>query len=531
MSQAIHERQFKSRGTATQDGESKIEVVSYSRVSTHEQVKGYSINGQLEMTRRYAKDRGWEVVEEYVDAGFSARTDNRPSFKRMIADAKSRKFHKVHYVLVSRGDRFARNRLHAAIYKQLLREVGVQVISVTEPIEEGTPAGVILEGMNEVIAEWYSVDLSVKISESKRKRAERGLWNGPVSFGYIVGADGLLAIEPEEAQIVKDGYEKYATGRYTDQTIASWLNNTRFRPRVHRRDRKRRACLWSKDTVGEMLTNAFYLGYVKYKGRLLPGKHPPIIGQELFDQVQAVRRQHRRGPSTFAQRYRTYLLSGLIRNAECGEKLSAHHISGHDYYQVTCSRRGMPCVHSHNYIRAEIVEEQICLIISSLRLPNSWRELVLDMLCSREEADEIHKERVRLEEKLKRVKRQYREVEISEEEYRRELLLTQSKLSTLVIPEQEQIVHLGDHVEGMVLAWDHATKEERRDILRLILDSVYVDLTTKKVVGLKPKSSFLPLFDLEEPVRAGEYVLTTRLTAGDPDRIRTGDLHRDRVAC
>ena len=75
--------------------------------------------------------------------------------------------------------------MHAAMYKQLLREVGVRVVSVSEPIEEGTPAAVILEGMNEVIAEWYSVDLSVKITDARRRRAEKGLWNGPVPFGYV----------------------------------------------------------------------------------------------------------------------------------------------------------------------------------------------------------------------------------------------------------------------------------------------------------------------------------------------------------
>ena len=340
----------------------------YARVSKEEQAKGFSIEGQLDRARCHAGGEKWDVYEEYVDAGYSARTDERSAFKRMIADAKSGK---LDVIVVLKGDRFARNRAHASMYKQLLKGLGVRVVSITEPVEEGTPAAVILEGMNEVIAEWYSVDLSVKVSDAKKRRAEKGLWNGPVPFGYLVGDDGNLVISEDEAELVRQTYSRYAAGGETDLSIAAWLNRTDFRPRVHLRSRKARVSLWSKDTVGGMLTNVFYLGLVKYKGKLLPGKHPAVVEQDIFDQVQAVRRQHRRGPSTYARRHRTYLLSGLVRSVHCGEKLSAHHISGHDYYQDTCKRRGLPCDHRGAYLRGDLIEEQVSMIVSTLTLPRS----------------------------------------------------------------------------------------------------------------------------------------------------------------
>ncbi|MDP7085301.1 MAG: hypothetical protein QGH97_13235, partial [Dehalococcoidia bacterium] len=49
------------------------------------------------------------------------------------------------------------------------------------------------------------------------------------------------------------------------------------------------------------------------------------------------------------------------------------------------------------------------------------------------------------------------------------------------------------------------------------LDAVYIDMPTKQVVGLKPKAAFLPLFNLGEPVKAGEFVLATDLTAAGLD--------------
>jgi hypothetical protein len=92
--------------------------------------------------------------------------------------------------------------------------------------------------------------------------------------------------------------------------------------------------------------------------------------------------------------------------------------------------------------------------------------------------------------------------------------LAQDKLSGLVNAQEHEVGTLGDNVEGVVAAWEIATKEERREMLQIMLDAVYIDMTTNQVVGLKPKPAFLPLFNLDEPVKAGELVLTTGLTAG-----------------
>ena len=152
-----------------------------------------------------------------------------------------------------------------------------------------------------------------------------------------------------------------------------------------------------------------------------------------------------------------------------------------------------------------------------MKLPDSWRELVIEHLSAREEVDEAEKKRVNLEERLLRVKKQYRDLEINEHEYEQELAITQAQVASLVPSEGQAVVQLGDNVEGLVLAWQGATKEERHQMLRLMLDAVYVDVNEKTVVGLQPKPPFLPLFNLEEPVQAGQ---TTQLIATAHDRFK-----------
>ncbi len=68
-------------------------VAVYVRVSTQEQaVEGVSIDAQGAALKANAKIQGWEIVDEYIDGGYSGGTDDRPALKRLLADAKQKRF-------------------------------------------------------------------------------------------------------------------------------------------------------------------------------------------------------------------------------------------------------------------------------------------------------------------------------------------------------------------------------------------------------------------------------------------------------
>ena len=107
-----------------------MNVVCYARCSSERQAeKELSIPGQLTALRKYAIDKVWVIVAEYVDEAESARTTDRPKFKEMlsVARAKNKPFEAV---LVWKLSRFARNREDSIIYKSLLRKKGIQIISI-----------------------------------------------------------------------------------------------------------------------------------------------------------------------------------------------------------------------------------------------------------------------------------------------------------------------------------------------------------------------------------------------------------------
>jgi DNA invertase Pin-like site-specific DNA recombinase len=146
-----------------------MDAALYVRISESDQSR-FSIDAQLAACRKHAKQQGWRVVQEYVERGRSAKNTDRPEFQAMIAAAKAGKFQ---VIIVQKLDRFARNREDAVIYKALLRRVDVQVVSVTEQFDDG-PMGRLVEGILEVVADWFLVNLREETIKGMRRMAQEG---------------------------------------------------------------------------------------------------------------------------------------------------------------------------------------------------------------------------------------------------------------------------------------------------------------------------------------------------------------------
>lgn len=140
--------------------------VIYARYSSDNQ-REESIEGQLRECKEFANRNDITIVDTYIDRAFSAKTDNRPSFQKMIRDSAKNQFD---VIIVWKLDRFARNRYDSAHYKAQLRKNGVKVVSATEAISEGAE-GIILESVLEGMAEYYSAELAEKVIRGQTENA------------------------------------------------------------------------------------------------------------------------------------------------------------------------------------------------------------------------------------------------------------------------------------------------------------------------------------------------------------------------
>ena len=179
-------------------------AVIYARYSSDSQSE-QSIDGQLRVCREYAERENIKIVDTYIDRAMTGTNDHRPDFQRMLRDSKKKGFE---YLLVYKFDRFARSRHDSAVNKAILNRNGVKVISATEQISD-TPEGIILEGMLESFAEYYSAELSQKVKRGRKESRIKGLYvGGRVPFGYSV-ENKIVKINEKQADIVRQVYNDY----------------------------------------------------------------------------------------------------------------------------------------------------------------------------------------------------------------------------------------------------------------------------------------------------------------------------------
>lgn len=129
---------------------------------------GTSIPAQIKICKEYLNRNGYILYKTYIDEAKSALSTDRPSFQEMIEEAKKNQ-PPFEAIVIYSFSRFARNRLDSITYKLLLRKKGIKVISVTEPLEEDAPEGKLLEGIIEVINEFYSSNLARETFRGRRK--------------------------------------------------------------------------------------------------------------------------------------------------------------------------------------------------------------------------------------------------------------------------------------------------------------------------------------------------------------------------
>lgn len=328
----------------------KRKAVAYARFSSDNQ-REESIDAQLRAINEYAEKNNYEIIEEYIDRARSATTADRPEFLRMIKDSANRNFD---VVIVHKLDRFARNRYDSAKFKYDLKKNGVMVVSVLENID-GSPESVILEGVVEAFAEYYSKNLSRETKKGLKENALKGVHNGGTPpLGYCIDPQTKkLKIEPSEAEAVRIIFANTIKGIGYTETIYQ-LNELGYKTKANRS--------FGKNSIFSILTNEKYTGkfiYGKTRETLggvaepplvIENNHEAIISQEDFDKVKSIlgHRKNSRPKSNVVLK-ENYLLSGIIKCGSCGASYSGnrHRSSRGKKFHVTyrCCNK-----HSHTNV-------------------------------------------------------------------------------------------------------------------------------------------------------------------------------------
>ena len=344
-----------------------MNAVIYARYSSHAQ-RDESIESQLRVCRDYAGHAGFSVVKEYVDRAMSATSDQRPAFQQMIAESAFQGFDTI---LVYALDRFARDRYDAAVYRKKLKDNGVRILSVTQPIDD-SPEGVLIESLLEGLAEYYSKNLARGVMRGMRENAINCKAVGGICpTGYKIDRSSMkYVIDEEKAGIIREVFEMYADGM-SIVDICRTCNERGYRTN--------RGRYFTRNSLSTILRNRKYIGVYKFDDIEIEGGMPVIVDEDTFARVQerlkmANKTKPRKNDDV------DFLLSGKLFCGHCGKPMvgtSGTGKGGRIYYYYSCRQHGNKCLKTAerkeklewfviNYIVEEFLTDENISIIADL---------------------------------------------------------------------------------------------------------------------------------------------------------------------
>ena len=337
-------------------------VALYIRLSKEDESEGpsQSVQNQESLLQEFVQQHRLQVVDTYVDDGWSGTNFDRPSFQRMIGDIEAKK---VNMVITKDLSRLGRDYIMTGHYmERYFPEHRVRYISLLDGIDTGVDSTANdITPFRAIMNDMYAKDISKKIKSVKRDKQRKGQFIGgkPV-YGYKMHPTekNKIVIDEEVAPIVQRIFSMALSGMSCRQ-IASWLNEHKVStPATYANlpvaNPGPYTGLWSSERISDMLQNETYIGNmvqgrsvkISYKSKkclkqerenwvVVEGTHEPLVDVETFRKVRMLvnSRKHTRS--------RTYdfLLKGLIFCHECGYPMAVinrKNAAGEDVLYFVC---------------------------------------------------------------------------------------------------------------------------------------------------------------------------------------------------
>lgn len=254
---------------------------------------GLSIGTQRASTQTKAVSLSAEVVEFFIEPGYSASKltiEQRPVFKDLWTYVTTHR--DVEYVIVYMRSRIFRNRYEAAIVEHQLKQLGIRLVSVHEDFGEGPYADAIagvVDVMNQLTTTVQGLDIQEKM---RRKAVDLGGTLGRAKLGYLnvtIKVDGhdvnTIRLDEQRAPLVLRAFELYATNEYSIERLEATMADLGLTTKATKRYPEQPV---SGSKLHTMLSDPYYIGFVRYKGQVYPGRHEPLVSHELFERVQEV---------------------------------------------------------------------------------------------------------------------------------------------------------------------------------------------------------------------------------------------------
>ena len=318
----------------------------------NEDFESNTITNQKELITNFLSEiPNMNIVDFYIDDGFTGTNFNRPDFKRLMDDIK---YKKINCIVVKDLSRLGRNYIEVGKYiEEVFPLMELRIISINDNVDSYlNPKSIsdLIIPIKNLINETYSRDISQKVSSAYKTMAKAGKFVGGTSpYGYTFDPNDKhhLIINENEAKIVRKIYNMALNGDGRIK-ISKYLNEKGIlcRKELQRREKhnlslnpnlEESRCYWSTTTIGRILTSEVYIGNLEqlkttnksYKDKSIIYKeedewirvkntHDAIISKEIFKKVQTIKninlRPHKKG-NNFS------IYNGILKCSSCGRAM------------------------------------------------------------------------------------------------------------------------------------------------------------------------------------------------------------------
>ena len=321
----------------------------YVRLSQEDMRAGesLSIENQKLILTKYVKEQGWNLIDIYVDDGYSGTDFDRPGVQRLLDDAK---VGKINLIICKDLSRFGRNYIEVGRYVDyIFPSYNIRFIALNDNVDTAKKDSSALDMMPIVnlFNEWHAASTSKKIKAVIEANAKAGKYRvNCAPYGYVKSdTEKKLPIPDEPAASVVRRFFQMRSQGISPRHIADTLNSEKipipsdyYYAKLGKPNPRHTAHLWGTDRIKQILRNPTYLGHlvqlrtttVSYKNHkvikkneedmvIIKNTHEPLVSQETWDKIREIEASVSQGKST--KKGETMPLSGLMFCADCGEKM------------------------------------------------------------------------------------------------------------------------------------------------------------------------------------------------------------------
>jgi DNA invertase Pin-like site-specific DNA recombinase len=350
-------------------------VIIYTRVSTDEQAeKGFSLRHQKEALENYCRLHNYNI-KNHFEEDFSAKNFSaRPEFNKLLRYIDSSKS-SIDIILFTKWDRFSRNV--EAAYKMIrtLKEKGIEVNSIEQPLDLSQPDAKVMLAVYLVIPEVENDKNRLRTIDGLRRAMKEGCFTGIAPKGYLNTRDNnnksTLKPDPINSHFVEVAFNMYSKGVYSAEEVRGEL--TKLGMKI------------SKNGFLSMLKNPTYMGkiyikpYKQEKEKIVEGLHPAIVSTEVFNRVQQILKgKYKPKFRTLNQIDERLPLRGFLLCPKCGKNLTGSGSKGRGgkltYWFYHCTR------YCKTRFRADKVNTLFESLLAELSIEGDLQEIFKSLL-------------------------------------------------------------------------------------------------------------------------------------------------------